>query len=635
MKPTLEDQLRAVWNSDKSSPRISAIRFPHFKALEHGLRIEFTFPVTALVGQNGSNKSPILHALYCAPDGYSMANLWFSTKLDPIETDKNNHRLIYEYPIRTKSGTRVAEVRKSRVTKKFRNDWVPKPLDGQNDPDYWEPTKRVAVDDMAPIPEGSEFDAFLSGRRDRWRPIKKNVVYLDFREELSAYDKFVHHTARDRWTKNPTERRYRVITRSPELAIALSSMKRTSDRTDQPRLLSKEQVGEVSRILGKNFSEIKLIRHRCYGVEGYSAQMTLDGHRYSEAHAGSGEFAVIRLVDEISSAPDASLILLDEPEVSLHPGAQAALIEYIKGTCIKNGHQVVLSTHSPTIVESLPADAVKLLGTDGTSSTVRLLSQMTSPHHAFFNLGYVTSSPGRRVLVEDPFVEEIVRTACRVFDPSSLVSVKVLPFPGGADRIVHSVIPTLTTSDISSTSILLDGDQLPESDDSAEYPMLSRTPNWEELDQIPGNAQTIQESEERLLRWRAFVKSIFGDSGRFDIHSRDSDEFRSNVREMEEIQQNLRWCRKNVRFLAGRVPEAALLHEVDPTHDASMTTKAAKGIIEEMTRVQLNKADHEMVKGAEILETQKRMLADLARSAGRKSPLLSSAYDAVQCILLA
>ena len=632
MKPTVDEKLRSVFENVKSRPRITAIRFPHFKALEPNLRIEFTFPITALVGQNGSNKSSILHALYCAPDGYSMANLWFSTRLDPIASTTGRHRFIYEYPFETKQGEHVAEVRKSRVTKRFRNDWIPRPLEGRNDPDYWEPTKRVAGDGMRPIPDDPLFDEYLSGKRDRWRAVKKNVVYLDFREELSAYDKFIHHTARDRWTKNPTERRYRVITRSPELARTLSTLRRTSDRTDAPRMLPNRQVHDISNILGKSFSEIRIVKHRYFGVEGYSAQMLLDGHRYSEAHAGSGEFAVIRLVDEISRASAASLILLDEPEVSLHPGAQTKLIEYIKSACIKSGHQVVLSTHSPTIIDSLPPDAVKLLGTDGISGTVRLLSQSTKPHNAFFNLGYVTNNHDRRVIVEDRFSEEVVRTACRVFDDTTLTAVKIVPFGGGADRIVRSVIPTLAASHMSTSVVLLDGDQLPRSRGSGVYPCRDGVPDWSELDQIPTEAESDAEAEELVERWRAVVESIFGESVRFDIHTRDGDSHRSNVREIQEIARNLRWCRDNVRFIAGRVPEAALLHEVDG-HDPNMATKDAKAEIERITRSALNKANHESVTAAEILETQKRMLAGLANSAHQASPLLSSAYAAVLCAL--
>lgn len=47
---------------------IEYIQFPFFKNLMPGTRINFTFPITILVGKNGSGKSSTLHALYGAPN---------------------------------------------------------------------------------------------------------------------------------------------------------------------------------------------------------------------------------------------------------------------------------------------------------------------------------------------------------------------------------------------------------------------------------------------------------------------------------------------------------------------------------------------------------------------------------------
>ncbi len=46
---------------------IEYIQFPYFRNLEKDTRINFDFPLTVFVGQNGSGKSSTLHALYGAP----------------------------------------------------------------------------------------------------------------------------------------------------------------------------------------------------------------------------------------------------------------------------------------------------------------------------------------------------------------------------------------------------------------------------------------------------------------------------------------------------------------------------------------------------------------------------------------
>ena len=71
--------------------------FPNFKNLAHGDRIDFEYPLTAIIGPNGSGKSSILHALYGMPYKSSTSRFWFSTTLDPIQEgkDKGPNRYFY------------------------------------------------------------------------------------------------------------------------------------------------------------------------------------------------------------------------------------------------------------------------------------------------------------------------------------------------------------------------------------------------------------------------------------------------------------------------------------------------------------------------------------------------------------
>src|SRR5699024_7938024 len=86
--------------------------------------------------------------------------------------------------------------------------------------------------------------------------------------------------------------------------------------------------------------------------------------RYSEANAGSGEVAVIQLVKKIEESEEYSLILLDEPEVSIHPGAQEKLKEYLIDATKRKKLQVVISSHSPILIRDMPSEAIKLYVTN-------------------------------------------------------------------------------------------------------------------------------------------------------------------------------------------------------------------------------------------------------------------------------
>lgn len=456
-------------NSTDFFPFITEIRFPVYKSLQSGTRITFKSPITALVGPNGTNKSSILQAISASPEGRSLADFWFSTEVDDIDKGprrKAGHRFIYKY--RFDRGDTLAECRKYRGNKPFRGSDLPKALVGMRDPDYWEPTKKVAKDDMEEIPS-SGYDQMLSQNRDRWNQIKKPVLYLDFRSELSAFDKFIHHQSFDRWAKDATQKRHRAIIRSRDVAAALEGRKVSKKKKESlirpVRELDKESVLKVSTILGKPIERICIVEHKYFGPTGCTVKLYLEGTQtsYSEAHAGSGEYAVVRLVDAIKSADKSSLILLDEPEVSLHPGAQVKLLEFIREEVLKNGHQVIFSTHSPTLVEDLPEEAVKVLGFDQQSQSVVLVADRCSATEAFASLGQATSIHGaRRVIVEDDLAEAYIKASLRKWAPAKLDNLEIVAFPGGADGLVKNVLPAVALSGTDDISILLDGDQRPD-----------------------------------------------------------------------------------------------------------------------------------------------------------------------------
>ena len=130
-------------------------------------------------------------------------------------------------------------------------------------------------------------------------------------------------------------------------------------------ILSENTVKCIGRILNKEYTDIRVAEHKLYRNMGTSVYMKNKYEMgYSEANAGSGEIAVVQLVRRIEKAKDYSLVLLDEPEVSLHPGAQENLKEYLLEAIKTKKLQVVISTHSPTLIKGLPSAAIKLFKTN-------------------------------------------------------------------------------------------------------------------------------------------------------------------------------------------------------------------------------------------------------------------------------
>ncbi len=77
------------------------------------------------------------------------------------------------------------------------------------------------------------------------------------------------------------------------------------------------------------------------------------GPSYSELQMASGERAVVRLAQQISRLDDA-LVLIDEVEAGLHPWVQQMLMLQLQQLALRNNLQVIVTSHSPVVLESVP-----------------------------------------------------------------------------------------------------------------------------------------------------------------------------------------------------------------------------------------------------------------------------------------
>ncbi|EYR61898.1 hypothetical protein N866_14555 [Actinotalea ferrariae CF5-4] len=520
--------------------------------------------MTAIVGPNGSSKSSILRAIQGCPDSYNVGNYWFSTALDVIGNQPSRYIHTYNLP----SGA-SAEVIKSRVLRKGRR------------PDYFETSAPRLRDGMLPMPKMEETPQedlpFRSATR--WKSIEKDVVYVDFRQELSAYDIYFHFGVEGKGAMSLADKKSLIRRRAKHISAAMSSRVPSynyygSDRiVSRSRDLSREQVAAVSRILGREYQAIRIMRHRFFGVEGATAKLRSESLEYSEAFAGSGEFAAVVLVDIVSAAADKALVVLDEPEVSLHPGAQRELMRYVARQAVLKKLQVVVSTHSPSIIAELPKSAIKVV--DQVGGKVHLVSHETSPQEAFQRIGH-EGSPSR-VYVEDPLARAIVERAARLVSTDLARSLDIEVAPGGAGTIMTRVVPVLASVD-ADVLVVLDGDQAP----SAELKASSSVSD--------------SDLEEELGRLGLKDKHLLRNGGSGD----------SGEEALARRRQVYSWIVDNVRFLPGSSPESLLGEMCGEPISEGVDAKAAWL---KVARAELGLEDGELVPASEILATQKRRLA--------------------------
>lgn len=538
---------------------IGFIQFPSFKALEPNTRIDFSFPLVALVGPNGIGKSSVLHALWGTPFGRSTSKFWFETALDPIV---GTPRYFYSYWNDSYGG--YVESRKARV--------------GQKRSDYWEPARLSVPDGMRPLPAGK----FEGKAKDRWKPVRREVVYINLKTLFGSFDRFFYFD--EGLTRG--DRQEAMLREASRLKSIIDNGKQSyrlggRERLEENRKLTAEELTAVSAVLGRPYKSAQYVLHSLYpGNRGRDLSVYFDrGSKYSEAFAGSGEVAAVSAVVQILNAPKHSLILLDEPETSLHPGAQRALLRFLLDQIKLKGHQVIVSTHSMDFLEGLPHNAIKVFEDNGGGQTRVLPS--SSHYAALVRLGRPAAHK-KRILVEDPMAALLIGRAIEGFDKGDAKALEVKVAPGGAEAILTYLGPAAMISG-DDVYIYLDGDK-------KKVPTFTDPRTIAPAD-FPGLPATLLKE--------IGVKPMFHIPGGADLAGHSEAKTQAHL-------SYLSWLRQRLAYLPHNVPEVTFLAAAEPQagHETK-NSKAAKQALQAML------AKNVKVTGAELVVLAKVAVADI------------------------
>ena len=184
------------------------------------------------------------------------------------------------------------------------------------------------------------------------------IMYCAKEGELPFTDKI--RKPGERWRGN-MERRER-----PVVYIDLSRIQPVPVRTGywkiaksphkevQATLFEKNRLDRFSAIMGRDY---ELTRMAVTDIDPTRAIPVIGYHSavYSGFHTGAGETMIAELLQ--TDLPKYSLVLIDEVETSLHPRAQRRLIRDLAERCRELELQIVLTTHSPFILDELPNEA--------------------------------------------------------------------------------------------------------------------------------------------------------------------------------------------------------------------------------------------------------------------------------------
>lgn len=175
------------------------------------------------------------------------------------------------------------------------------------------------------------------------------------------------------------------------------------------RDLDNDVIEKMARIIGHKYETVGFqgISHKERESEiGIASRL---GYSYSENNMGFGEGRILYTVNALETSPVQSLFILEEPETSLHESAQHEFSKYLIDVCNRRHHQIIISTHSSVILNSLPPESRKLMIRD--KSGVEIRNKISSNQ-----VRSILSSGHERpldIIVEDIFAKVLLCEAIR------------------------------------------------------------------------------------------------------------------------------------------------------------------------------------------------------------------------------
>jgi len=294
----LDAKLKKWFTSDmtKAHLRRMHLEMGIFRGL-NSLEINFDYPITAICGKNGAGKSTITALACCAfhnaPEGFKLPRR------------KHSYYTFSDFFIQ-----HANEKAPSDVSIMYTIAY-----------DHWKPDSQ--------LPTG------VGIAQQRRRKVSGG--------KWNDYDTRAHRTVVFLGIERVVPHAERSQSRSYS-----RSFKQVPLRGWEPKVMA-----AVGYVLNKTYDDFRYLVH-----SKYSLPLVRCGNvSYSGFNMGAGENALFDIFSVIHSAGEGALIVIDEIELGLHVEAQRRLVQQLKKVCESQKVQIICTTHSSEVLDSLPESA--------------------------------------------------------------------------------------------------------------------------------------------------------------------------------------------------------------------------------------------------------------------------------------
>ena len=173
----------------------------------------------------------------------------------------------------------------------------------------------------------------------------------------------------------------------------------------QTDAISQDLLIFADRILPWRYRSLDLIRGKSSRDLLFAELDGANETRYSEFHMSSGERTILRISKDVSGLSNA-LVLIDEVDTGMHPYTQQQAMLELQRSALRQRLQIVVASHSPIILDSVPPEGRIFLDRDPETDHVR---REPLYRDIFQKALYGQSQDRLSILCEDVVAEGVIR----------------------------------------------------------------------------------------------------------------------------------------------------------------------------------------------------------------------------------
>ncbi|MEL7220308.1 MAG: ATP-binding protein, partial [Bacteroidota bacterium] len=349
--------------------------------------IDFNKDLTVLVGQNGSGKSNIIDLIRFLADSMKLGLEGAITKRHGIKALRrwsSGHPLILKIRIEVKNHNIIGSY-EFEITSHKKHEYIVKNekanvIIGNEHHQYsvinqkWKDKPKGLNPSLSPL----NLALPLISGDERFKPLheslKNMAVYHIFPETLRTPQKYDPNKPMEEFGKNWVSilKDQNIASWKPELLNALGKL-----------------TGEIDDIDLQQVSGYLLARFR-HGQIG-----TTNKSKWFEASQESdGTLRIAGIISALLQEPALSVIGIEEPELTIHPGAIPLIFDYINQAVLRS--QVILTTHSPELLDCVKTEHVRVVEKKNYITTVSKMSddQVEAVKNGLLTLGEIHRNQG-------------------------------------------------------------------------------------------------------------------------------------------------------------------------------------------------------------------------------------------------